>query len=225
MARFVLTRSLDENNYYNHAIFGLNLAKSLELQNKKVLYINTNLSHDFLNHLKLNNLQLNTKLKTITPFVIFSIKNNLDYLNLLNKNNKKLTSYNLNELTFVLKKQIDLIIKNYDFVIVNLMGVWNELDEFFLNYFNDHSALYIDVNNVDIGQIIKTNLKQYDYLVIDHYLSLNKNHINCFKSIKTIVKDFKTFVINENENALSDPLNHYNRQIGFTNLLKYLLIK
>ncbi len=184
--------------------FCLNFANAFTKKNNKVLYLLTSFNYDLKNAKKLE-----AKIKTIKPFIIDEITDKLHVLNLLTPEAKNIKINQIEDILFVLKKQIKMVEKSYDFLVIGLLDQWHELDQFFIdlnsqNYFHFLNAK--DELSFPLSFIKDYNL--HSGVVFANYSPLSKASNNNLKQLRLTYKNNPDIFVIDETKTVSDLSDH-----------------
>lgn len=191
--KIVLLHNIENKNTNLFKEFCFYLANSFGLKNQKVLYLSTSFNYEKNEQFK------NSKTKTIKPFLISEFNSNLHILNFLTPEAKNIKINNPNDILFVLKKQIKMLEKHYDLLVVGLLNQWTELDQFFINLNTNHYFYFLNAKD---DLIFPLSFLQHNQnkksIIFANYSPLSKSSNNNLKQFRlTYQNSISVYVINE----------------------------
>lgn len=171
------TKEYDES--YNY--FTLNFAYALSRSQQNVLYFVTALSpFYFKDHLA--NKKNFVKKDIIPPFCLYRFDQYFDYLLLADPLSTKKNPIDLKNVHTILRKQLRLIQKNYEFLVINDLHIWPDILED-LKLTEQVNIVYIDClhySGLNQSQINPQN----SYLILDNYNPTDKRCLSIYAELK-----------------------------------------
>jgi len=185
------------------SFFTLNLASKIVNNSKKVLVFSTILSTEYFNDLRPETTIFKST-KIVPPFKAYRYKHHLNVLFFGTDTDQNIKIKNIDEVLRLLKRQIELVQTNYDYLIIDLKNQWTILDNYFIS---DKEAAFINYleyeentkfSLVENFNYFKSNhnVNIFDYpFAISNYDGIEKDCLNLYNSLKNQwnVKDLYCF--------------------------------
>lgn len=179
--------------------FSINLGLMLSEKNKKILFISTLLSPNYLDLLDKNN-KFDNKIKLIPPFNFYQLNNNFFILLLSKQKDNQININDIKSISHALKRQIIILEKDFDYLLIENNNLWIDLNNLIdqLNY--NYKINVINTNDFTIDPIQNKLETDNDniYCLLD-FDPLNKSHLLIHKSLKAIFKISDVFVFNKSD--------------------------
>ena len=182
----------NQNSSKSASIFALNLASNIVNISKKVLVFSTVLSPEYFNDLK-PEMVVSKSTKQIPPFKIYSYKYKLNFLFFGADTDQNIKIKSISEVLRLLKRQLDLIQLNYDYLIIDLKNQWTILDDYFIKDDDVSFINYLEYEENVKFPLIENfhyfkknyNINIFNYpFAISNYDGINKNCLNLYNSLR-----------------------------------------
>lgn len=183
----------NQNSSKSASFFALNLASNIVNNSKKVLVFSTILSPQYFSELK-SEMIISKSTKQILPFKIYRYKHKLNILLFGADTDQNIKIKSINEVLRLLKRQLELIQTNYDYLIIDLKNQWTTLDNYFIDDANVSFINYLEYEeNVKFSLVenfnyfkTKHNINIFNYpFAISNYNGIDKNCLNLYSSLRT----------------------------------------
>ena len=199
----------NRNSSKSASFFALNLASNIVNMSKKALIFSTILSPEYFNELKPDMVSLKS-LKQIPPFKIYRYKHQINFLFFGVDTDQNINVKSISEVLRLLKRQLELIKANYDYLIIDLKNQWTVLDNYFIEDDDISFINYLEYEeNVKFSLVENFNyfnknngINIFNYpFAISNYDGINKNCLNLYNSLRNQWNVNELYCFNEPFNS------------------------